>query len=133
MSQAKKEVVQRIADAVARRDLTTFLELSDPDVEWHTSLSVISEGGAYHGHDGIRQYVKDNEEAFESFVVELSDVLVAGEVAIAVGTVQYRGKTSHLEQTESFGWVFRFEKDRVRYLRAFRNPGKALEAVGLAE
>jgi hypothetical protein len=47
MSRENSEVVRMIAAAVGRRDTSVFLELTDPAVEWHTSLSVVSKGGAY--------------------------------------------------------------------------------------
>ena len=133
MSRENVEVVHRIAEAVGQRDIATFLDLTDPAVEWHTSLSVISEGGAYHGHEGIRRYVRDLAEAFEGFEVTLDDVFALGDVAMAVGRVAYRGKASGVEQTEEFGWIFRFHEGQVIYLRAFRNPEQALAAVGLRE
>jgi ketosteroid isomerase-like protein len=133
MSRENVELVHRIAAAVEQRDVATFLDLADPDVEWHTSLSVISEGGAYHGHDGIRRYVKDLADAFETFAVNLDDVWTLGEVAIAVGRVSYRGKASGVAQTEPFGWTLRFREGRVVYLRAFRDPEAALARVGLSE
>jgi ketosteroid isomerase-like protein len=130
MSQENVEVVHRIAEAVGRRDVALFLELTHPDVEWHTSLSVISEGGAYHGHTGIHRYVSDLGDAFDSFAITLEHVLALGEIAVAVGTVSYRGKTSGIENTEQFGWTFRFQDGLIMYLRAFRNPEQVLGAVG---
>lgn len=125
--------MHRLAAAVGPRNLTALLEATDPAVEWHTALSVISSGGAYHGHEGVRQYVADLQEAFDRFDVTLEDVLAVGQVAVAVGRVSYRGKASGIEQTEQMGWAARFHEGRTVYLRAFRNPEQALEAVGLSE
>jgi ketosteroid isomerase-like protein len=133
MSRENAEVMRRMAAAVGQRDVATFLEVCDPGVEWRTSLSVISEGGAYHGHEGVRRYVSDLEDAFETFDVTLDDVLALGDVALAVGRVRYCGKASGVAQTERFGWVARFERGRVIYLRAFREPEQAIAAVGLQE
>jgi uncharacterized protein with GYD domain len=44
MAHESIEAVHRIAAAVGQRDVSTFLELTDPAVEWDTSLSVISAG-----------------------------------------------------------------------------------------
>src|SRR6478609_6878343 len=127
MSKENVEIVHRIASAVGERDVAAFLDLTDPAVEWHTSLSVISEGGAYHGHEGVRRYVRDLDEAFDSYEVTLDDVFALGDVAMAVGHVGYRGKASGVEQTEQLGWIFRFHEGQVIHLRAFRNPEQALE------
>ncbi len=133
MSRENEQVVHRIAGALGPRDLSTFLEVTTPDVEWHSSLSVISEGGAYHGHEGVRQYFKDVAEAFESFEGTLDGVLSVGDVVIGVGEIMFRGKASGVEQTQQLGWVLRFRDGRVVYLRAFRNPEQAFASVGLGE
>ena len=133
MSQKNVEIVRRTAEAVGRRDLATFIEVTDPDVEWHTSLSVISEGGAYHGHEGVRQFVGDLDEAFELFEAALEAVLPVGDLVLAVGQLTYKGKVSGVEESEPFGWVFRFNRGRVVYIRAFRDPELVLAAVGLSE
>jgi ketosteroid isomerase-like protein len=133
MSQENVETVRRIAAAVGQRDLSVFLELTDPTVEWHTSLSVVSKGGAYHGHEGVRQYVSDLADAFQVFEIDLDERLGVGDLVLAVGRVHYRGNTSGIEQEVSMGWVFRFRAGKVLYLRAFQEPERALEALGLAE
>jgi ketosteroid isomerase-like protein len=133
MSQKNVEIVRRIAAAVGQRDVSVFLELTDPAVEWHTSLSVVSKGGAYHGHEGVRQYVSDLADAFDLFEIDLDDLLGVGDLALAVGRVHYRGNTSGVDQEVSVGWVFRFRAGKVLYLRAFQEPERALEAVGLEE
>ena len=133
MSQENVDVVHRIAVALGQRDLAVFLDLTDPAVEWHSSISVVSEGGAYHGHDGVRQYVSDVEDTFESLEATVDRVLDVGDVVIAVGRLHYRGKVSGIETEAPMGWVYRFRQGKVVYLRAFRDPEQALEAVGLSE
>jgi ketosteroid isomerase-like protein len=90
-------------------------------------------GGAYHGHAGVRQYTSDIDETFESFEARLDRVLDVGDLVIAVGRLDYRGKISGVETDTPVGWVFRFRKGKVFYLRAFRDPEQALGAVGLDE
>jgi ketosteroid isomerase-like protein len=133
MSQENVDTVYRIAAALARRDVAFYLEVSDPEVEWHTSLSVVSEGGAYHGHEGIRQYMSDIDETFDSFEATLDKVLDVGDLVLAVGRLHYRGKASGVEMDAQLGWIFRFREGKLVSLRAFRDPENALAAVGLTE
>jgi ketosteroid isomerase-like protein len=133
MSQENVEILRRIAAALGRRDLGEFLELTDPEVEWHSSISVISEGGAYHGHDGVRQYMRDVDETFESLDATVDSVLDVGNLVVAVGHLCYRGKASGVEMEVPLGWVYRFRNGKVVYLRAFRDPEQALSTVGLSE
>ena len=131
MSQENVGAVREIAAALGRRDVDCFLELSDPAVEWHSSISVVSEGGAYHGHDGIRQYMSDVIETFEDLEATLDHVIDVGDLVLAVGRLHYRGKTSGVETEADMGWVFRFRQGKVVYLRAFRDPEEALATTGL--
>jgi ketosteroid isomerase-like protein len=58
MSEDRIEMVKQLAAAWNRDDLDAFLDLLDPDVEWHTSIEPFFEGteSVFRGHDGIRQF-----------------------------------------------------------------------------
>jgi ketosteroid isomerase-like protein len=133
MSQENVAVVHQLAAALGRRDLDLFLEVTDPAVEWHTYVSVISQGGAYRGHDGIRQYMSDMDETFESLETTLDRTLDVGDLVLAVGRIHYRGKASGVEMDAPVGWVFRFRQGKIIYLRTFRDPEQVLGAVGLTD
>jgi ketosteroid isomerase-like protein len=133
MSEENVSIVHQIAAALGRRDLEAFLELTDPEVEWHSSISVISEGGAYHGHDGVRQYMSDVNETFESLEATVDSALDVGDLVVAVGSLRYRGRTSGVEMHAPLGWVYRFRQGKLVYLRTFRDPEQTLAAVGLSE
>jgi ketosteroid isomerase-like protein len=133
VSQENVDTVHRIAAALGRRDLDFYLEISDPAIEWHPSISVIAEGGAYHGHDGIRQYMRDVNETFESFEATMDRVLDVGDLVLGVGRLHYRGRASGVEAHAEMGWVFRFRQGKLVYLRAFGNPEQILARVGLGD
>jgi ketosteroid isomerase-like protein len=123
------EAVRDVLDAVARRDLERLLELTDPEIEWQSFFAL--HGREYHGHDGLRRYLLDLEEAFEYLRPLIGDLLDAGEVVVGLGRVQYRGRTSGVETESTAGWMFKFRRGKVLRFRAFRDPELALEAVGL--
>lgn len=94
-------------------------------------MSLIMEGGAYQGHEGIRRYFDDFDEAFESFDVHLDDALEVGDLVVGVGRLHYRGRASGLETTLRLGWVFRFKAGLVVYLRSFQDPEQVLGVAGI--
>jgi ketosteroid isomerase-like protein len=62
MSQENVEIVRRVYDAAARRDVATVLALYDPDVERDVSLHPL--GGVtgkrvYRGHEGLRIWFRE--------------------------------------------------------------------------
>ena len=54
MSQENVELAYRYVDAFNRRDLGTYLALTDEDVEATPRTGAME--GSYHGHDGARAW-----------------------------------------------------------------------------
>jgi ketosteroid isomerase-like protein len=131
--QENVEIVRRLAAAVSRRDLPQILELTDTQVEWRPFIAALAEGGQYRGHDGIRQYLSDLDEAFETFRTNIDDLLGLGDLVVGVGRIHYCGRGSGVETEASVGWVLKLRDGKVLRVRAFREPEKALDEVGLRE
>jgi uncharacterized protein len=127
------ETVRQLAAAVSRRDLPQVLELTDPQVEWRPFIAALAESGQYRGHDGIRQCLSDLDEAFETFRTKIDDLLGVGDLVVGVGRIRHRGKGSGVETEAAVGWVIKVRDRRVLRVRAFREPDKALDEVGLGE
>ncbi len=133
MSQENVELAGQVLDALARRDLAHLIAFADPEVQWHSFFAALDEGGVYRGHDGIRQYVSDLNDAWEIVRADVDDALGVDDVALLVGRIHYRGKASGVETKSPAGWMFKFRNGKVLCFRAFREPGQAIEALGLSE
>jgi ketosteroid isomerase-like protein len=133
MSRQNVEAVRQVLAAISQRDLSRLLELTDPEIEWRSFFAAVTETGEYHGHDGMREYVRDLNEAFEWLRPEIGDLLDAGDLVVGIGRIYFRGKGSGIETDSPAGWVFRFRDGRLLRFRAFRDPEQALEAVGLGD
>jgi ketosteroid isomerase-like protein len=123
-------LVDDIIDAVTRKDGRRLVELTTPDVEWH-SFFAIGKRRVYRGHDEIREYASDLADAWDVIEPRLDDVLVVGDVAVLVGWIHFRGRTSAVDAEEPAGWVFKFRDGRLAYFRAFRDPEGILGAAGV--
>lgn len=62
MSQQNVELTRRGLEAFNSRDVDAAIALCDPNIELHSALSEI--GGVYRGHDGLRRYFRDLEDAW---------------------------------------------------------------------
>lgn len=133
MSQENVEVLRQVFAAIADRDHARLVELTDPDVEWRSFFAALLPKGEYRGHDGLRDYLEDVAESWESLRPELIDALQVDDLVVGVGRIRYRGKESGVETDETAGWMLKFRDHRVIVFRAFRNPSEALESVGLSE
>ena len=132
MSQGSVELAGQVMDALGRRDLSRVIALTDPGVEWHSFFAELGDEGVYRGHDGTRQYMRDLNDAWEIVRADIDDRLGVGDVAVLIGRIHYRGKSSGIETETPAGWMLKFRDGRVICFRAFRDPEQALEAVGLA-
>jgi ketosteroid isomerase-like protein len=64
---------------------------------------------------------------------DIDDGVAVGDVAVFVGRIHYRGKGSGIETETAAGWMLKFRDGKLIHFRAFRDPERALEVVGLSE
>ena len=64
MSESDVEIAKEAWAALQARDLSGFLERTDPEIEFN-SLVAEAEGGTFRGHDGVREWevTRTEEEA----------------------------------------------------------------------
>jgi ketosteroid isomerase-like protein len=139
MSRENVEVVQRLFDAVARRDTATVLSLYDRDVEWdgsrHRWAEVMGDADAtFRGHAGLRSFFQRYYEMWEDFEDRIEDLIDAGDRVISVVTSRARGRASGLdvEWTDNVG-VWTIRDGKVIRVVWFPTREEAPEAVGLSE
>ena len=135
MSQENVEAFKRGIEAYNRRDVEALLEVHDPDVEWHPVLQVLLGGEAtvYRGHDGIREFVRDLDEAFAEAHIEVSETRDMGDRLVAIGRLHARGKASGADTESPIGYVADFKNGKAIRIRSWLDPKEALEAAGLSE
>ena len=93
MSQENVEIVRAIVDhwnAGVRSVLTEYL---DPAVELESPFSSVS-GEPYRGHAGIEQWVRDVDEQFAEWQIDLDDVRELGNTVFATASIHGRGRAS---------------------------------------
>ncbi len=133
MSQETVELAREVMKALSQRDLPRLIDFADPEVEWRSFFAELGEGGVYRGHEGTRRYLNDLSEAWEIVRADVDDALGVGDVALLVGRIHYRGRGSGAETETAAGWMLKFRQRKLLRFRAFRDPERALEAVGLSE
>ena len=134
MSQEDIAAFRRTIDAYNRGDLEGFIESFDPSVEWRALTGVMfgTEATVYRGHDGIRRFWRELDEAFAEAQIEFLDARDLGDRIVAVGRLRIRGKASGVETESPLAWVVDFTAGKVSRMRDY-DPAQALEAAGLPE
>ena len=135
MSQENVAIVRRVSDAYNRRDVGAMLDELHPEIEWYPWLQVQLGGGAtlYRGHQGVRDGIRDGEEAFAEIQAEQSEIRDLGERVIAIGHLRARGKESGAITESALAWIVEFNSGKVIRVREYLDPQEALDAVGLSE
>jgi ketosteroid isomerase-like protein len=133
--QSNVEVFRRAVEAYNRRDVEAFLEEFDPAVEWRALTQVMfgGESTVYRGHEGVREFMREVDEALAEVQVEYSEMHDLGERIVVIGRLRARGRASGAETESAIGWVVEFKGDRVVRMRDYLDPKEALEVAGLRE
>ena len=137
VSQENVETVRKWVAAMNRQDAEALISLADPGVDYMPYLASLSgEAGAYRGHDGLRQYVRDLAEAWRWYHVEIHSLRDLGDDVLMEGRLEATGRSSGLEVKEDMAWLHTFREGtgpgRYGRLRFFPGPAEALEAAGLS-
>jgi ketosteroid isomerase-like protein len=135
MPQENVDQAHRAADAYSRRDVDALLEELDPEVEWHSALSTVLSGEAtvYRGHDGVREWFRELDDALGEIYVEYSDIRDLGDRVVAIGRIRTRGRESGVETESPLAAVSDLRNGKAVRVRTYLDPKEALEAAGLSE
>ena len=130
MSQENVEVVRRIYDAYEAGDFETAFDLIDPAVEFDGSVR--PEGKIWYGHAGLADALRTWTGTWESFRIEVEDLIDAGAHVVALERQSGRGKGSGLRWAEETATLFTLRAGSVVKMVWFTNRQAALEAAGLS-
>ena len=132
MSRENVERYRQGIDAFNRRDLDAFLPLVDPWVIWVSRVLAV-EGGAYEGHDGVREWWNGLFGVFPDFRIEIVWVRDAGNLTVSEVRNQAHGEGSAAPLDEKVWHVSEWRHGRVVQWQIYATEPEALEAVGLSE
>jgi ketosteroid isomerase-like protein len=132
MSQENVEVVRRFLDAFNARDVEVLVSLSAEDCEWRPFRAQL-EGIVYRGHQGVRQFLSDMNEDWETFRIDPLEFRDRDQLVAVIGRVEARSAESSMEIESIAGFVHELEQGRVRRITSHSDVEAALDAVGLRD
>jgi ketosteroid isomerase-like protein len=132
MSQENVDVVQRMFEALNRRDQIALEALwrSDAVIDWSRARGPLK--GVYRGDDERRTFYEEFWATFQSGHIETYDVVEAGNEVVVPNTGHWRGRDG-IEVAARSTFVLTVENGQVTRLRMFQERAEALEAAGLRE
>jgi ketosteroid isomerase-like protein len=131
MSASNVELFRLSAEATMRGDEPALLELVDERFELEP-LRAATEG-TFHGHDGVRAFLKDTADSFERFDLTYDDVRDLGDDRVlALGSIHIRGRGSGVETEVPTAVIASFRDGRMTHFKDYGEHETALAAAGLA-
>ena len=111
-------------------DLDTFRELTHPEIEW---APVEENHTPSHGIEGAVRIRNGWLEAWDTYRLEVEEILDAGDDVLVSGVAVARGKGSGVEVELRLYFHAKVSDGKVVRWRSFSDQESALKAVGLEE
>ena len=130
MSQENVRIVESLyADPQSR----LAFEFYTPEIEWDmTNYSGWADDPVYHGHDGVRDFMRGWISSFDEWEPTIERVVDAGDDVIAVVADVAYLRGSRMPIRRRFAHVFTFRDGRIVRSRLYSDPAEALASARVA-
>jgi ketosteroid isomerase-like protein len=133
MSERNIELTRRILDVWSSRDIDALIACCDPGIEWNSTFAAVG-GAVYHGHDGLRSYQRDMEDAWgDDIRLEPELYFDLGEQTLSYHVVHGRGKHSRAVVEMPMVAVFGWRDGLLVYFKGYTDREGALRELGVSE
>jgi ketosteroid isomerase-like protein len=109
------------------------MHLLDPDVAYEDTVLPDHFGEAYRGHEGIVRAGQRWVESSEWLLVELEEIVGAGDRLVSIHRVRSKARHTGIEFGTPLAYAWTFRDGKVIHFQSFLDPAQALAAVGLSE
>lgn len=136
MSRENMDTVRRVYEAASRRDSEAVLALYAPEVELDgTRLHLVgTAAGVFQGHEGLRSFFREWNEAWDNVDYQLDDLIDAGDdQVVSVVTRHGRGRSSGAEVEIHVALLWTLRGGKVVRVVWFPTREEALESAGVGK
>ena len=132
MSQENVELHRRAVQAYNALDVEALIAIADPSVEGHSVFAAV--GAVYHGHDGLRSFFRDVEDAWgDETRMEPHAYFDLGESTLVVLVLHGHGRQSGADVTMPVAQVVRWRDGLCIYFKSYADRDDALRELGVSE
>jgi ketosteroid isomerase-like protein len=128
---ARTDIVRRAHDALNRGDAEGLAALCAPDFRLDMSDRVFNPE-VYLGHDGIRRFMSEVHEVWETFTWEPTDVKETDDVVLVLVHSVGHGRGSGLDIDRHSAMLWHTPGETLLELTFYRDPSAARRAAGIA-
>jgi ketosteroid isomerase-like protein len=133
VSEESVQIARAFTEAFNRRDIEALVSHCDPQIEFHSTFAAVG-GAVYHGHDGMRRFIRDLDEAWGGEIrSEPEAYFDLGEHTLTFTVLHGRGRESGAEVVLPIAVVSRLRDGLFVYYRAYVHREDALRDLGVTE
>jgi ketosteroid isomerase-like protein len=127
---ARTDIVRRAHDALNHGDAEALADLCAADFSLDMSDRVFN-AAVYSGHDGIRRFLAEVHEVWETFTWEPTEVKERGDVVLALIHSLGRGRESGLEIDRRSAMLWQIPDETLLAVTFYRDPSAARIAANI--
>jgi ketosteroid isomerase-like protein len=125
---ARRELVRRTLERFSAGDRDVRPEEVDPQCEIRSAMV----GSIYRGYDGVRSWMREIDEQFDSWHLRLDQFAQATEDRLLIlGSIHFRGRGSGIELQVPGAWLFEFREGRILRMTTFATHDQARREAGV--
>ena len=124
--------VQRFLDVFLAQDTTGLADMLDPEVVWFGTRGGLDESQVLRGPAAVLEYIREIQEPWEEFNVEIERVIEAGDAAVVFMRETGRGRHGGPEVQNDTAMIFKWRQERVVEVTGYLDRDEALRAAGAA-
>jgi ketosteroid isomerase-like protein len=125
---ARTDIVRRAHDALNRGDADTLAALCAPDFRLDMTDRVFNPE-VYLGHDGIRRFMAEVHDVWETFTWEPTEMRETEDVVLALVHSVGHGRGSGLDIDRRSAMLWRIPEETLLALTFYRDPTAAQRAA----
>jgi ketosteroid isomerase-like protein len=133
VSEENVELHRRGVEAYNAHDIEAFIALCDPSIEGHSLFAAV--GGVFdHGHDGLRRWFRDVEDAWgDETRMEPEAYFDLGENTLVFLVLHGHGRQSGAEVAMPVAQVCRWRDGLCVYFKGYANREDVLRDLDVSE
>ena len=133
MSERDVELLRRWIEAFNSRDIEAVIALCDPAIEFRSVFAAVG-GGVYCGHDGMRRWHRDLQEAWgEQIRLQPEAYFDRGEYLLMFFVYHGRGEHSGAEVATPATSVAHWRDGLLTHSTVYLDRAHALHDLGVTE
>jgi ketosteroid isomerase-like protein len=134
MSERNVDLTRRFLETYNARNIDAMAAYFDPSIEFHAAFAAVAPT-VYHGHDGMRKWHRELEEAWQDGIVRLEPEAYfdLGELTLVFWVLHARGRHSGADVAMPGASVLRWRDGLMIYAKTDLHRQGAVSDLGVSE